>query len=983
MTDNPPFANPYVGPRTFQEDEADRFFGRERESRELLALVVSERLTLFYAQSGAGKSSLINARLVPWLHGEGFAVLPVARVSGVLPADVDPAAVDNIFVYHLLLGLSQKLAEQRGQPAPGSDLGMPDLAHTALARFLSGETGPEPPGTSEPVTAGSSDDLLPHVLIIDQFEELLTTYPSRWPERSGFFEQLSAALARHPNLWVVLTMREDYVPSLEPYTHLVPNRLRARFYMQRMGIDAAREAVERPAANAGRPFAQGVAKLLVDNLCRVRAPGEVEYKTGEYVEPVQLQVVCFQLWEDLRDRAAATIELADLERLAGGSNLAEYVDRALSDFYERAISRVVEAPDMGISELALRSWFSNRLITETGTRSIVFRNETSGETEGLPNRAVDLLAAQFLLRTELRAGGAWVELVHDRFIEPIRNTNQTWLEKNRNPLTLAAQAWREAGRDPLRLYTGSQLTAAMAELKAHPENFGDVEQEFIEASHDMQRRMATRRQRFALAAAAMLVLVLAALTAWALLQSAIARDLAMEAQDARAEAEALALEAQDARDTAIFLAGRERNARREAEANATIAVAAKATAEAASTKAVAEQVAAQAEAVAKATALKDLEVALQINLTSQAKAAQVPSPTATTVSAPTATATQVGVTPSPPGPPATLTPTPTRTPAPPSPTPNRTVIAQQTQLAGVRATQTVLARPTIPPPNGRIVYTSNRGNPGAPVDLGSELWSINLARGDRTQLTTATGAEATYSRARDRIAFTAQVRPGAVDIFEIPPSGGEPRPLDEHSWSDWEPSYAPDGQRVAFTSSRDNQDWEVWTMGVDGSDRRQLTSDDPALNWSPAWSPDGRYIAYFSTRQVAPGRVEVWRMNADGSNKVQLTSGNWVERNPEAIRGLNWELSWSPDGQQIVFPSNRDGNREIYVMDRNGQNQRNLTQSPGSNEFDPAWSLDGNWIAGVRETPNGQRILLKSIDGRQEIDLTSGSSIDRHPVWLP
>ena len=85
MTETTPPFNPYVGPRTFQEEEADRFFGREREARELLALVVSERLTLFYAQSGAGKSSLLNARVIPRLRDqEGFTVLPVGRVSGVL-----------------------------------------------------------------------------------------------------------------------------------------------------------------------------------------------------------------------------------------------------------------------------------------------------------------------------------------------------------------------------------------------------------------------------------------------------------------------------------------------------------------------------------------------------------------------------------------------------------------------------------------------------------------------------------------------------------------------------------------------------------------------------------------------------------------------------------------------------------------------------------------------------------------------------------
>ncbi len=173
-------------------------------------------------------------------------------------------------------------------------------------------------------------------------------------------------------------------------------------------------------------------------------------------------------------------------------------------------------------------------------------------------------------------------------------------------------------------------------------------------------------------------------------------------------------------------------------------------------------------------------------------------------------------------------------------------------------------------------------------------------------------------------------------------------------------------------------------MGVDGgSNPQQLTRDDPELNWSPSWSPDGKYIAYFSTRQVPAGRVEVWRMAADGSNKTRLTEGNWSERNLDSIRDRSWELTWSPDGKQIAFPSNRDGNREIYLMDLNGKNQRNLTNSPGSDEFDPAWSLDGNWIALVRRTPDGQMIVLKSIDGWREEQITSGSHIDRQPVWLP
>src|ERR671922_1335191 len=73
--------NPYVGPRMFRTDEGNLFFGREREALDLLSLVVSDRLVLFYAQSGAGKSSLINTRLIPDLRDEGdFKIFPVGRI---------------------------------------------------------------------------------------------------------------------------------------------------------------------------------------------------------------------------------------------------------------------------------------------------------------------------------------------------------------------------------------------------------------------------------------------------------------------------------------------------------------------------------------------------------------------------------------------------------------------------------------------------------------------------------------------------------------------------------------------------------------------------------------------------------------------------------------------------------------------------------------------------------------------------------------
>src|SRR5215470_14653600 len=72
--------DPYIGPRPFgrnREDE-DRFFGREQETDEIITLISSHQILLIYAQSGAGKTSILNAQVIPELEKNGFVVLPVA-----------------------------------------------------------------------------------------------------------------------------------------------------------------------------------------------------------------------------------------------------------------------------------------------------------------------------------------------------------------------------------------------------------------------------------------------------------------------------------------------------------------------------------------------------------------------------------------------------------------------------------------------------------------------------------------------------------------------------------------------------------------------------------------------------------------------------------------------------------------------------------------------------------------------------------------
>ncbi len=432
--------NPYVGPRTFTRQEGDRFFGREREARELFSLVVSERLVLFYAQSGAGKSSLINARLLPQLQEAGFAVLPTGRVSGEIPRGVQSRDVQNIFTFNLMLSLDQSEA------APER---FPPLALTDFLTGLVSDDGEHYRYESESKAEAEGYVPSPHVLIIDQFEEVITTHSARWPEREDFFRQLDQAMTDDPLLWVVLTFREDYLAAIEPYASLLTDKMRARFYMQRMEREAALEAVRKPAQQGGRPFAPGVAENLVDNLRQIRVEGQAETQPGQFIEPVQLQVVCYRLWENLKAHPASEITQRDLQELGN-------VDRALADFYEQALAKSLT--ETGTGELELRDWFERKLITEAGTRGSVYRGKES--TEGIATRTADFLVNQFVLRTEGRAGGTWYELVHDRFVEPILQANKIW--RARQPLLVQmAEAWINSGESRSKLLEGEQLQEAL------------------------------------------------------------------------------------------------------------------------------------------------------------------------------------------------------------------------------------------------------------------------------------------------------------------------------------------------------------------------------------------------------------------------------------------------------------------------------------------------------------------------------------------
>ena len=528
--------NPYIGPRTFRKDEGHLFFGREREARDLIALVASEKLVLFYAQSGAGKSSLVNTRLIPSLEFKSYQVLPVGRVGGDGPGNVD---VDNIFVYNLIRGIVQQKADD--------DV----LANLSLPKFLAGLDVDENgyfynvdllEELDEPIK-DEGTAVIRRALILDQFEELLSTHSEAWEKRDDFFEQLAQAMQEDPYLWVILVMREDYIANLDPYAHFLPGELRVRYYMQRLERDAALQAIKIPAMNRQRPYADGVAESLVDDLSRsqiVRPDGDLDYFRGQYVEPIVLQAVCYRLWEKLPE-GGSEITKDDLLRFMVD------VNKALGGYYAERVKDVVEgevAQKLEIKEREIREWFGKELITEGGTR-----NKVAQGIGGKSGRMDDAIAQEFVKRGDLvraeksGSGLTFYELTHDRMVEPILTNNKEWDISNSSYFRPQAEAWDEGGRSEIELLSGEALSTAQQYARENPNKLIPLEEEFLEDSQISQNEKQAKLRTRILISLATIGIVLFGAVVWVITANR-ERQIALDASKAALEAKTEAINAE-------------------------------------------------------------------------------------------------------------------------------------------------------------------------------------------------------------------------------------------------------------------------------------------------------------------------------------------------------------------------------------------------------------------------------------------------------
>jgi dipeptidyl aminopeptidase/acylaminoacyl peptidase len=222
--------------------------------------------------------------------------------------------------------------------------------------------------------------------------------------------------------------------------------------------------------------------------------------------------------------------------------------------------------------------------------------------------------------------------------------------------------------------------------------------------------------------------------------------------------------------------------------------------------------------------------------------------------------------------------------------------------------------------------------------------------------------------AQNKIAFTSTRDSANGEIYVMNPDGTNQTRLTSSGYST-DPSFTADGSKIAFTSSQ-NGFRGISVMNADGSNKTLLTNNTSG-DIEPAFSPDGSKIAFVSGRDNVG--YEIYIMNADGTNQRRLTDN---------LYRYDGQQKFSPDGSKIVFTSYRDLNNEIYVMNADGTNQIRLTNNQSQESY-PSFSPDGSKITFVSFRDGNGEIYVMNADGTNQIRLTNNQAFDFQPVFSP
>ncbi len=278
-------------------------------------------------------------------------------------------------------------------------------------------------------------------------------------------------------------------------------------------------------------------------------------------------------------------------------------------------------------------------------------------------------------------------------------------------------------------------------------------------------------------------------------------------------------------------------------------------------------------------------------------------------------------------------------------------------------------------------------------------------------------------------------RDGNREIYHIQPDGRQLIRLTDHPKVDSDPTWSPDGTQIAFRSRRDGSS-DIFIMGSDGSNPFNLVGDPTdsfADEFAPKWHPNGSMMAIYTDRFQPPlgnckdgnlgvhhlafislenpdmfgkpsiimhfddlaGEQQTLGWSADGSILVfssicnqknsqlygwdretrvvtQLTVGDYSVSNP----------AFSPDGHYLAFSSARDGPVDLFIMNLETGEIRNLTKHPDMDR-QPTWSPDSSWIAFTTNREGNDEIYIMDLEGNNLRNISLHPGKDFMPAWSP
>jgi hypothetical protein len=426
--------SPYRGILPFRYADRANFFGREREISELVAKILNYRLVVLFGDSGAGKSSLINAGIVPRLESEGF---QPERLR-VRPFKENPFLVERI---------------ASGRQDPRFLLSVFALEGSSDSRevYCSLE------GFEKAVSHASPER--PLVLILDQFEELFTLFEAADRDLQ---ERILAVIANAANrkdlaAKIVLGIREDFLGKLELISKEYPQVFDRRVRLDLLDSKAATRAVIGPFERKGE-FAAEISADTADAII-----GEFEKGTEHTgIHPTQLQIVCSRLWEEY----------------AGGSPVITrdhfLTMKGVKGILEGFLESTVAALSPGQKDLAYG--VLGQLITASGTRDVVseaklkawYAQTVGGDEKPLAD-VLCILDEQRLINRTSQHSLFYYEVSSEYLVNPIKEYNRVreCRDAERKAAEVAANEANEAARvrelEQARLLAAEQTRVAEAE----------------------------------------------------------------------------------------------------------------------------------------------------------------------------------------------------------------------------------------------------------------------------------------------------------------------------------------------------------------------------------------------------------------------------------------------------------------------------------------------------------------------------------------